>query len=201
MKPGNISTALIAPTLAMLIRDRWPQGGGIGVLAEKVDCDASTIEGIVAQDNPGVSFDLADRLFCALGRPMEDVGLGDVYWSAEFRETCALHSCNKTFPERFNGPTRKRYCSSRCATLGNAVARGRATGDRLRGKGKCLKGHDLTPENTIIKWRERDQKYERQCRECKRATQREWLRKKRADPEFRAIAVERTRQWRAKAAA
>jgi len=199
MKPGNVPTALIAPKLDMLIRDRWPHGNGPVILAEKVGCDESAIRLIIEQRHDGTAFDFADRLFCAVGRPMEDVGLGDVYWSVEFRETCALHSCGKTFPERSNGPTRKKYCSPRCATLGNAVRRGLATGDRLRGKGRCLKGHAMTPENTILK--ERNGRTERQCRECKRASQREWMRKKRANPEFREQALQATRRWRAKAAA
>ena len=199
MKPGNVSTAIIGPKLAMLIRDRWPHGGGIVVLAEKVGCDPSAIEAVIEQINSGVSFDLADKMFCALGRPMEDVGLGDIYWSVGFRETCALHSCGKTFPERSNGRTRKRYCSSRCATLGNAVAQGRATGDRLRGKGKCLKGHAFTKENTILKTR--NGYVERQCRECKRATQREWARKRRQDAAFVQKKIKAQRKWRAKAAA
>ena len=81
MKPGSIPTETVAPKLAMLIRDRWPHGGGLDVLAEKVGCDVSALEGVLAQDSPGVAFDLADALFCALGRPMEDVGLGDIYWA------------------------------------------------------------------------------------------------------------------------
>jgi hypothetical protein len=201
VKAGNIPTAAIAEKLDMLIRDRWPHGNGLTILAEKLGCDESTIRIVLEQRHPGTSFDFVDRLFCALGRPMEDVGLGDVYWNVGFVETCALHSCGKTFPERFNGRTRKRYCSSRCSSLGNAVARGEATGDRLRLKGKCLKGHDMTPENTITKWRERDQKYEYQCRECKRTTQREWMRKKRRDKVFVQKKIAAQRKWRAKAAA
>ena len=199
MKPGNVPNALIAPKLDMLIRDRWPHGNGPVILAEKVGCDESAIRLIIEQRHDGTAFDFADRLFCAVGRPMEDVGLGDVYWSVEFRETCALHSCGKTFPERSNGRTRKRYCSSRCATLGNAVAQGRATGDRLRGKGKCLKGHAFTKENTILKTR--NGYVERQCRECKRATQREWVRQKRKDAAFVQKKIDAQRKWRAKEAA
>lgn len=198
MRAGHIPTAEVGPILERLIRERWPHGGGYGVLAEKAGCDQSAIEGIAEQIYEGVSFDLADKLFCALGQPMEHVGLADLYWSATFTETCALHSCNRSFREKFNGRTRKRYCSPRCATLANAVKQGRATGDRLREKGMCLKGHRMTPENTITK--QRHGRTEHQCRECKRTTQREWMRKKRRDPAFREQALERTRQWRAKAA-
>lgn len=203
MRPGNVPTSVVGPVIATLIEDRWParlrpdaEEYGTTILAEKVGCHIDSIDAIVRQVNPGAEFDLVDKILCALGRPDMWIGqLADIY-PTKFVETCALHSCNKKFPERFGGRTRKRYCSPRCSTLGNAVARGEATGARLRQKGYCLKGHKMTPENTITKWRERDQKFEQQCRECKRATQREWMRKKRADPEFRQRAVERTRRWR-----
>lgn len=196
MKPGNVPTAVVGPVIEELVRERWPHSG-YEVLAEKVGCHVDSIDAIVRQESPGAEFDLVDKILCALGRPDMWIGaLADIY-PTKFMETCALHSCNKKFPERFGGRTRKRYCSPRCSTLGNAVARGEATGKRLRQKGYCLKGHKMTPENTITKWRERDQAYEHQCRECKRTTQREWLRKKRAEsPEFRQRALERTRRWR-----
>jgi hypothetical protein len=90
VRAGHVPTARIAPVLRRLISDRWPHGGGLDVLAEKVGCNASTIEGILAQDYPGLSFYLADDLFCALGRPMEDVGLADIYWNTELVEKAAL---------------------------------------------------------------------------------------------------------------
>lgn len=200
MRAGNVPTARVGPIIGELARERWPQGG-YEVLAEKVGCDESAIRVIIEQRCPGVEFDLADSIITALGRwDMWHGVLADIY-PTKFYETCALHSCNRRFPEKFNGRTRKRYCSPRCATLANAVRRGEATGDRLRQKGYCLNGHKMTPENTIKKWRKRDNKWEHQCRECKRKSQREWMRRKRQDPAFRERAVEKTRQWRARVAA
>lgn len=199
MKAGNVATAEVGPILERLVRERWPHDNGCEMLSQTVGCDESAVRSVMEQRHEGVAFDFADRLFCALGQPMEHVGLADTFWTVEFRETCALHSCSHTFKERFNGPTRKRYCSPRCATLGNAVKQGRATGERLRQKGMCLKGHRMTPENTIVK--ERNGRAEYQCRECKRTKQREWLRKKKLDPAFREKALEATRRWRERTAA
>jgi len=179
LKPGNVPTAIIGPKLAMLVRDRWPHGGGIVVLAEKVGCDPSAIEAVIEQINPGVSFDLADKMFCALGRPMEDVGLADLYWSVEFRETCALHSCGKVFPEMERGSI-KRYCSQKCRKLDDDIRRGRANGHRYRQKNRCLKGHLLTPENTVT-----FSAGNRTCRKCRRERQARQYRERYAnDPVF-----------------
>lgn len=90
MKPGNIPTQEVGPILGMLVNDRWPHGGGYEILAEKVGCDQSTIASIIDQRNPGVSFDFADSLFCALGRPMEDVGLGDIYWNVDLPDRAVI---------------------------------------------------------------------------------------------------------------
>ena len=176
IKPGNIPTASIAPTLAMLIRDRWPHGGGNVVLAEKVGCDGSAIESIIAQECPGASFDLVDALFCALGRPMEDCGLGDVYWSARFVETCASPVCGKTFPEKALGPSRrKKFCSKRCKDLEEKIRKGAATGVRRRNL--CNRGHRLTPDNIWLK-----PNGGRQCKTCAYARRDERM----EDPEYRA---------------
>ena len=171
MKPGSIPTETVAPKLAMLIRDRWPHGGGIDLLAEKVGCDVSTIEGVLAQDSPGVAFDLADKLFCSLGRPMEDVGLAEMYWSADFVETCSSPACNKTFAEKNNGSTIKRYCSKRCRDMAFNIAHGRGSG--LTARGLCKKGHRMTPANSVL------QNGRRTCRLCKQERQRKWRRETR----------------------
>ena len=192
MKPGNVSTAIIGPKLAMLIRDRWPHGGGIVVLAEKVGCDPSAIESVIEQTNPGVSFDLADKMFCALGRPMEDVGLGDIYWSVEFRETCSVPSCGNQFPEQQVADKVKKTCSPRCGALYAQVKRGRCSGERLRQKGRCLRGHKMEGENVYIS----PKSGKRVCVACRRESQREWKRKQRAD-----YRVESDRRYYAKKAA
>jgi len=166
LKPGNVPTAIIGPKLAMLIRDRWPHGGGIVVLAEKVGCDPSAIEAVIEQINSGVSFDLADKMFCALGRPMEDVGLGDIYWSVEFRETCASPVCNRTFSELHRGDKPKSYCSKKCSDMAYNIRNGRGSGTTA--KNTCWKGHKLTPENSVR------QNGRRICRTCKNERQRLW---------------------------
>lgn len=203
MRAGHVPLERIAPVVSRLIAERWPEGNGYSMLAEKIGCDESIVRRIAdpPEDKDSVEFDVVDKILCALG-PGVFAWLGelrDIYESVKFMETCALPSCNRKFRERFNGRTRKIYCSSRCSSLGNAVARGDATGERLRQKGMCLKGHKMTEANTIIK--ERNGSIERQCRTCKRSTQREWMRKKRSEePGFREKKIEAQRRWRAKQA-
>lgn len=194
MKPGSVPTARVAPILRALIKDRWPYSredvfsvsdlvGGYTVLADKVDCDPTTIERIVEQKNEGVDFDLVDRLFCALGRP--DVWRGellDVYQEMEFVQRCALHSCSKTFPEKWNA-RRKLYCSVNCRTLAAHVARGSRPGDRFLAKGYCQSGrHKMTPENTRT-----HSDGSRYCRECDR--EKKSARNARYNAKRRALAV------------
>ena len=191
MKPGNISTASIAPTLAMLIRDRWPHGNGVVILAEKVSCDESAIRLVLEQRNPGVSFDFADRLFCAVGRPMEDVGLADVYYAANLTmRECASPLCAKLFREKKVRANVKRYCSRACAMRAWKLESGQLTGNRL--KDRCFRGHKFTPENTAIR-----PNGKRLCRAC--AKDRRRLRMQ--DPEYRARQRAYERKCRAKAAA
>ena len=196
MKPGSIPTETVAPKLAMLIRDRWPHGGGLDVLAEKVGCDVSALEGVLAQDSPGVAFDLADALFCALGRPMEDVGLGDIYWAFDLEGEasrdyipkghlrCQRTGCGKIFQPHHRapktGPHQPRYCSSACNDAAyrhrlRGVKRGvYGPGHHIR-KMVCAQGHDLTPDNIA---RRKDGK--RVCLTCQRERQRVWVAEKRA---------------------
>jgi hypothetical protein len=187
VRAGNVPTARVAPVLERLILERWPNGGGIDVLAEKVDCDASTIEGIVAQEYPGVAFDLADSLLCALGPGIRAWRgeLEDVYYGVEFVSTCALPSCGKTFAETGRGG-RRLYCSRKCRNLNAMVRDGRATGERLRAKKRCLKGHRLTPDNVVQGNR---------CRACRRERDRAYAQRYRAEnPEKHRAAVRRYQQ-------
>jgi hypothetical protein len=204
MKAGYVPTERVGPIISMLVRDRWPDGNGPTVLAEMAGCDEAFVRAVCTQLRESAEFDLVDRLLCALGRPDIWWGeLGDVYYELRFLHTCELPSCNKKFLERGAGHTRKRYCSSKCATLMHAVRDERATGERRRQRGLCIRGHKLTAENTIVKERERDGRpyTERQCRECKRETQRNWMRKKRENPEFAEKKREANRRWRARQAA
>lgn len=199
MRSGHVPLERIAPVISRLIAERWPEGNGHSVLAEKIGTDESTIRNItdLRGGKEAAEFDLVDKILCGLGCPFAWYGeLADIYQGVVFVETCALPSCNRKFRERSNGRTRKVYCSSRCATLANAVREGRATGERLRIRGFCLKGHKMTPENTILKERE-GRGIERQCRECKRITQRNWVAKKRREPGFRDKKIEAQRKWRA----
>jgi hypothetical protein len=204
VKTGNVPTERIAPILYTLIRERWPHGGGLEVLSEKVGCDATAIAGIIDKQNEGVAFDLADRLLCALGRwDIWHGELEDIY-PTKFIETCALPSCNKTFPERRSGPHIKRYCSYRCMDLGRQVKAGRATGERLRQRGYCLKGHKLNGQRQCVICR-REQRKRRKgdtaYLEHVRQQQREWRREKMADPAYRAEVNRRRRERRAAASA
>lgn len=192
MKPGNIPTAIIGPIIERLARERWPHSG-YEILAEKVGCDESAIRGAIEQVYEGISFDFADRLFCALGpgvRMWRTPELSDIYYGVKFVETCALPGCGKQFPEKVSGARRKRYCSRRCQDLGRQIGRG-ATGERLRQKGKCLRGHKMTPGA-------------RQCLICRNEARN---RKKQNDPEWAERTRKRQRDWarakraRAKAAA
>lgn len=176
MKPGSVPTARVAPILEALINDRWPYSdddvlavgdlaSGYAILADKAGCDPTTITKIIAQKHEGVNFDLADRLFCALGRP--DVWRGellDVYEEMVFVQRCALHSCSKTFPEKWSA-RRKIYCSVNCKVLAAHVVSGARPGNRFIAKGYCRSGrHRMTPENAVP---HRDGRGHF-CRECDR---------------------------------
>lgn len=177
MKPGSVPTARIAPILGELIRERWPHGGGCGVLAEKVGCDASTVEGVVAQDYPGVPFDLADALLVGLGRwDIWHGVLADIY-PTTFMERCAAPGCNKQFPEYHRGGKPKRTCSPRCKSRLESVKLGRVKSPGARVMGRCNRGHRLTPENTKIS---KDTGF-RRCRTCARERDREHARLRRAE--------------------
>ena len=170
MKPGNVPTARIAPLLATFIAERWPDTDGFEILAEKVGCHQDAIRQIIYQRHEGCEFDLVDKLFCALGRvDVWQGALKDIYDSVSFVQTCSLPSCMKTFPERARNGCRQRYCSARCRVLHSNVRRGRGTGQRLRQKNRCLKGHLFTPENTITFLSADKTRTIRRCRTCKRA--------------------------------
>lgn len=174
----------------MLIRERWPHGGGIDVLAEKVGCDWGTIAGIIDQDNPGVSFDLADKLISTgLGRwDIWHGALADIY-PTKFMETCALPGCGKTFPEYHRGPFRKRYCSKK-----HQRASRWSCHHRVR---RCRKGlHKMTPENTYI-LRNNGREY-KQCRACKLEYQRT---RYHTSPRAREMMRKNLRAYRARKAA
>lgn len=194
MRPGNVPTERVGPVIERLVRERWPHGGGLQVLAEKVGCDVTAIESIIEQTNPGCSFDLADSLLCALGPGIRAWRgeLEDVYYGAGFIETCALPGCGKQFPERQRGP-KKRYCSERCQRAGKHVRRHGTPGMRYRARGRCLKGHLLTDENTY------KSKGKVACKRCAR----ERARAACVDPEARErkLASARRRYHARKAAA
>ena len=180
MKPGNVPTSRIGPLLGDLIRDRWPHNGGIEVLAEKVGCDWTAIEGIIKGVHEGVSFDLADKLFCALGRV--DVWQGqlkDVYDNTQLLERCANPGCESMFvPDSHSGPTRRKYCSHACLWSAYNQRRGKTKRviKRHRSGGfirVCKNGHRRTPETTATRV---DGK--RECLLCKREAARALYREK-----------------------
>ena len=187
MKPGNVPTAKVGPILGDLIRDRWPHGNGVDVLAEKAGCDWTAIEGIVKGVHEGVSFDLIDKLFCCLGRVDLWQGvLKDVYDSVVFVQTCNLHSCSKTFPESKPRNQLQRYCSPACRSLAQKVRRGEKPGDRFQQRGKFRCGHKMTPENSVPVKTAVGLK--RTCRTCRRQKQIQWQRDYRARKRLKAAA-------------
>lgn len=192
MKPGHVPTARIGPVLERLIAERWPDGGGDGVLAEMVGCDRSAIRFITDQKYPGVSFDFADRLLCALGPGIRvwRSELEDVYYGVEFRETCASPICDKQFHEKVVRASTKQYCSKKCSVQAWKIEHGSLTGNRI--KNRCFKGHAFTPENTIVRPDGR-----RLCRTCERDRRRE----KMQDPAYRARQRRYERECRARKAA
>lgn len=199
MKTGSVPTAVVGPVIAQLIEERWParrrpegEEWGVSILAEKVGCHPDALDAIIRQKSEGVGFDFVDKILCALGRPDIWIGaLADVYNDIVFMSGCALSGCNRSFRESSrgrHGP--KRYCCARHAKHAYDVRKGASTGQFLRKRGYCLKGHKMTPENSK---RNTDGKV--QCRTCdnarrrerrrenlerERAYQREWSRKKRA---------------------
>lgn len=181
MKPGSVPTSRVGPILDRLIKKRWPyseedveasQGelsSGQVILAEKVGCDPTSIANIVAQKHETVDFDLADRLFCALGYPGVWRGeLLDVYEDLGLLERCAHPNCSVQFTPPSHGGRRKRYCSQSCANSGR---RGNRRIKHFKGKAqkahsiKCRNGHLRTPESTITLKSGRIR-----CRICNNAT-------------------------------
>lgn len=189
MKPGRVPTTRIAPILETLIKDRWPYSDedadssgiptGQAVLSGKVGCDTTTIAKIIAQENAGVDFDLADRLFCALGRP--DVWRGellDLYEGMTILEKCRRDGCSVSYVPRMGGPSGfQRYCSRRCRQMANLKAVGKVKDATKRNlKTSCRNGHKRTPENTAN---------DGACRICDRAAQKR--KRERMTPEQRAV--------------
>jgi hypothetical protein len=181
MHPGNVPTSRIGPLVKELMERQWPDGSGFVILSEKIGCHKDTIRKIIEQRNPGVPFDFADKMFCSLGVPGIWLGpLLDVYNAVEFRETCAVPGCNRTFPEQLKAGRLKRYCSKRCSRLGMAVNIGARPGTRYKLKGLCLRGHPLTGDNLIIRMRPNGSMM-RQCATCRRESDRLYKERKREE--------------------
>lgn len=198
MKQGHVPTARLAPIIELLMKERWPHVDACDELGLKAGCDKSTIRRIIEQRNPGVSFDLADSLLCALGRADLWWGeLNDIYKDLRFHETCALPSCGRTFPESDRSGKPKRFCSDNCRSLYHKTSAGKATGNRYVQRGRCFKGHKVTPENTIV-IRLKDGTTRKQCRACKLASMAAYKRKRRReDPSWNAQNNARRRAQRA----
>lgn len=190
MKPGNVPTAKVGPILGKLIRDRWPHGNGVDVLAEKAGCDWTAVEGIVKGVHEGVSFDLIDKLFCCLGRvDLWQGALKDVYDSVDltWRE-CALDSCSKMLVERAGNNLPRLYCSYACCKLASKVRNGEGTGKRYAARNRCLRGHKMEGDNVVLN-KLGDGTVRRQCRQCKRITALKASRKYQAKKKAERLAV------------
>ena len=197
MKPGSIPTARVAPIMHDLIRERWPHGGGIDVLSEKVGCDWGSIASIIDQKNEGTDFNLVDTLLCALGRPDLWWGvLSDIYWLADIDgegrdylpqgyERCQRIGCGALFKPHHRAPKsgihKPKFCSKAC---GSATHKQNKKGGFKRGAyGRglhlksmvCAQGHDLTADNLC---KRKDGK--KVCKTCHRERQRIWAASKRA---------------------
>lgn len=193
MRAGYVPTDRVGPVLDSLIKDRWPHGDGQNVLADKVGCDESAIGAIRGQVWPGVKFDLADKLFCALGRPDIWWGvLNDVYYAVTFVHTCELPGCSKTFPEKVMGDKRKRYCCRAHSGAGQNIKSGDQTGHQRLGV--CRKGlHKMTEANTYV-LRQNGREY-KQCKACKKAYQNE---RYRTNAEYRAKQQANNKAYKAR---
>lgn len=200
MRAGHVPTSRIGPVLERLVRERWPHGGGIQVLADKAGCDETAIETIIRQENPGCAFDLADALLCGAGGQGAWWGeLRDVYYGIEFVETCALPSCGKTFAESLRSGKRKRFCNDNCRSLYHKMQAGLATGHRHVQRGRCFKGHKMTPENTMLN-RQPDGSAKKQCRACRLASMAAYKRKQRRENRDEINRKQREYRARRKAA-
>lgn len=189
MNPGYVPTDVVGPIVAELVRERWPHGDGIDVLAEKVGCSYDAIDGIIRQQNKSCEFGLADALLCALGRPDLWRGpLADIYLGLSFatdrsvrmvpkgHQRCARDGCSTTFPTvRKRGYSRRVYCSDRCTQIASRVRVGK---QRRASQGRrfvCRNGHERTPESVEIL-----KNGTRRCRICQRERTRECRARKRA---------------------
>jgi hypothetical protein len=183
MKPGHVPTAVVGPLVARLMEEGRDD---VTTLALRAGCDWGTIIQVVEQEYEGVSFDIADKLLCALGCP-DLVPMPEV-----FMETCAVPACQQRFVEKAPGGHVKRCCCRRCASTRQAIRKGKATGQRLRQRGYCLKGHRMAGDNLRI-----DKRGQKVCKTCQRDYQREWARKRRmTDPVFLRKSTESKRRWR-----
>ncbi|HET6914723.1 MAG TPA: hypothetical protein VFH56_01395 [Acidimicrobiales bacterium] len=194
---GQVPTARVAPIIALLIRERWPQGGGYEVLAEKVGCDWSAVRGIAEARSDGAEFNLVDQILCSLGRPDFWWGeLADIYYGCDLRGNpkgylpagyvrCERVGCGNVFKPHKRapktGPHKPKFCSPRC---NDSTYRARKRGGFKRGAYGpdmrlramvCHQGHDMTPENTLVR-----KNGKRCCIACNRERQKKWIAAKRA---------------------
>lgn len=201
MRAGYVSLERVSSVISRLVAERWPDHNGYLVLAEKVGCDETAIRHIAYPPDHKASaeFDFVDTLLCALG-PGARIWhgeLADVYEQVTFVETCSLPSCGKKFSESTRSGKPKRFCSDNCRSLFHKTAAGVATGARNVQRGKCFKGHKMTPENTITT-KQRDGSEKRQCRVCRLESLREYKKKRRReDPAWNERQNARRREQRA----
>lgn len=171
MKAGTVPTKVLAPVIAPLLKQRFPDSGIQG-LANRSGVDWKNIEGILTGAREGVEFNTADRILCALGSPMawHSPELFDTYMSVDLSlARCALHSCDKLVHEQGLKGNRRLYCSVACNKLAYKVRNGTATGERRLKKNRCLRGHKMEGDNVLFN-RLPDGTTRRQCRQCKRVT-------------------------------
>lgn len=202
---GQVPTARVAPIIALLIRERWPQGGGYEVLAEKVGCDEGAVRGIAEQRSDGAEFNLVDQILCSLGRPDFWWGeLADIYYNLDLKgnprgyvpkgyRRCERRGCGELFQPNPRAPKVgkkvQRFCCTTCAKIdsqhrlqGTKVVYG--PGRRLQ-RMACKRGiHDFTPENTYTYPDGRIA-----CRTCLREKNRKYAARKRARLKEAALAA------------
>lgn len=134
-----------------------PLAGELGpqtALCVRAKVNPKRLDDIVHGRKKCIDFDIADRLFCAMGLQGlwwgNDTQLSRIYnrvdlstpgrsklWEAEMKSaTCALESCGRAFAYVIDpqnpGRKPKRYCSHRCAGLVGCSLGGKESARRRR---------------------------------------------------------------------
>lgn len=196
----SIPVALLQPYVAEFVAptltndDRLP---GLTTLAEKTCLSYDTVQRLWSGAVDSVSFEVADRILCAINavqawhRPGP---LSEIYATRDLLEVnaggfqtgppsdrCQRHGCsNKLPPVTHRGGQPRKYCSTKCrVSAANKRNRPEPQGRYSNHNDVCPSGHDWSPENIYI-----TPAGHRQCRVCTR----ERIRARRREAQQRAAS-------------